>query len=181
MSEDSAYWSEDQLGYGNPKGAREGDDNYRHYNPYSGYEPSSRDERAGEEGWADKDKESNWGPPPSPDHLSDPGFTEHEVDDWQDPDHGREDRVGAILRQSEQWPVRTAANRSEASHTEHLGWGDAPPPKKKNHSPKPVTPTGGDVHRVKGLYGEDEDHPYDVYATQSEHGNGWDVIRPVGQ
>lgn len=106
--------------------------------------------------------------------ISDPGFSEHEVDDWPDPDHGREDKVGGILTQAQQWPHRVAAIQRES-------WGQDYPAKKKKKEPKPITPVGGDVHRVKGLYGEDEDDPYDVYATPSEHGNGWDVIKPVGE
>lgn len=41
--------------------------------------------------------------------LSDPGFSEPEFDSHPDPDHGREDRLGSILTQSQQWPERTAA------------------------------------------------------------------------
>lgn len=36
------------------------------------------------------------------------------------------------------------------------------------------------VEKVPGLYGEDEDHPYDVWATKNEHG-GYDVIGEVGK
>lgn len=31
-----------------------------------------------------------------------------------------------------------------------------------------------------GLYGEDEDHPYDAIVKKSPHGNGYDVLHPFG-
>jgi len=46
-------------------------------------------------------------PDPYGDHIADPGFPEYQVDVHHDPDHGREDRIGAILRQSEQFPHAT--------------------------------------------------------------------------
>lgn len=40
--------------------------------------------------------------------LSDPGFSEAPAP-HPDPDHGREDRLGSILTQGQQWPERYAA------------------------------------------------------------------------
>lgn len=65
-------------------------------------------------------------PEPEPHHLHDPGFQEEEVDTHHDPDHGREDhRIGAILRQGEQWPERVA-----------FGHGDANDPNSPYHVPE---------------------------------------------
>jgi hypothetical protein len=74
-------------------------------------------------------------------------------------DQEEEHRLGAVLRQSEQWAL--ARNR------------DLP------HGP--VHPHN-DIQYLKdtGLYGEDEDHPYKgVIGRPSPHGNGYDVIRVV--
>ncbi len=63
-----------------------------------------------------------------------------------------------ILSQADQWPDRCA-----------------------KHDPEVVN---SEVKRLRGedtgLYGEDEDDLYDVYATPSPKGKGWDVLREVG-
>ena len=170
-ADDSAYWPAPRGG-GNPKGMHPDHPRYRHYNPYSGYEPSELDERAAEEGWEDEDRESNWGPPPSEDDLTDPGFPEEEVDTHPDPDHMRDYRAGAILTQAEQWPERCAA------YTGH-GLTESEIQAKKKHDP-----VGADVKRLKGkdtgLYGEDESDTYDVIATPSPDKKGWDVLKSYG-
>lgn len=47
---------------------------------------------------------------------------------------------------------------------------------------KPVMPHNDNQYmrgEDTGLYGEDEDHPYDVIARPNSHG-GYDVIKPLG-
>lgn len=105
--------------------------------------------------------------------LSDPGFGEHEVDTHFDPDHGREDKLGGVMRQSDQYGfLNTAA---------YTGHGETESEIQAKH---PHAPVGGDVKRLRGedtgLYGTDESDTYDVYGKPSPDGKGWDVIRPVG-
>jgi hypothetical protein len=106
----------------------------------------------------------NWGPPPSSyDEPPEPP----EVDTHYDPDHGREDhRVGAVLRQSEQWALHQAA-RGTQDELSTSGHGQ------QHHD-------GIQYLKDTGLYGEDEDHPYKgVIGKPSPHGNGYDVVRVV--
>lgn len=78
-----------------------------------------------------------------------------------------------ILRQAEQWPDRVAAYTGQGKTESEL------------QAEKKKTPVGGDVKRLKGkdtgLYGEDEDDTYDVYAQPSPNGKDWDVLRPIGR
>lgn len=146
----------------------------------------------------DKDEASgyNWGPPPG-DHDSEPPVPD-ELDDWPDPDHGREaghyddydqrandmeynlaqegdspeaeeHRVGAILTQAQQWPDRAAANVGGHGHTE--GELDATSHGMQHHDDIKIM-RGKDT----GLYGEDEDHPQDIIGQPNSHG-GFDVLR----
>jgi hypothetical protein len=102
--------------------------------------------------------------------FDDPGFTEDHTpppdpDDWH---HDRKE--GGILTQREQFaysPLIASYDGKGLTESELKG--------------HPKAPVGGDVHRVKGLYGEDENDPYDVYAKPGPDGKGWDVIRPVGR
>ena len=100
----------------------------------------------------------------------------YEDHSYQDPDDWHHDqKSGGILTQRDQWPDRVAGIR-QAAH------GRFTESELSGHDPKvPKAPVGGDVHRVKGLYGEDEDDPYDVYAKPSPDGKGWDVIKAVGR
>lgn len=103
-------------------------------------------------------------------YLDDPGFSEDHTpppdpDDWH---HDRKE--GGILTQREQFassPLIASYDGHGLTESQLQG-----PPK---------APVGGDVHRVKGLYGEDEDDPYDVYAKPSPDGKGWDVIKQIGR
>jgi hypothetical protein len=77
-----------------------------------------------------------------------------------------------ILNQEDQWPDRVAANK--IAYGEPGSFYDGEEVRKKDqHHVLPNVP----VSKVQGLYGEDEDDPYDVYATPSGHGEqSWDVI-----
>lgn len=138
-------------------------------------------------------------------YLDAPGFGEDEIDDWPDPDHGREDlqhfgawppdatdrdeaehdwgydkrredaehdidqeehRLGAVLRQVEQWPHRFAEGRGYTNaELEAAGHG-------MHHTDDVKIMRGKDT----GLYGEDEDHPQDIIGVPNSHG-GYDVLR----
>lgn len=73
-----------------------------------------------------------------------------------------------ILKQEDQWPDRVASHGGPGSFYD----GEEQKTHSKTHQ-LPSVP----VSKVQGLYGEDEDHPYDVWATPSGHGaQSWDVI-----
>ena len=124
--EDHAYHTE--LPYGPGPG--------RHWNPDFGYEPSDEDERRSEGVGEDDDSGYNWGPTPNPHHIpegqmgifheplpdydvEDPSFGEYDkgINDWE-AENGRrapgggneEHRIGALLRQSEQFAFRMAGS-----------------------------------------------------------------------
>lgn len=118
------------------------------------------------------------GPPDH--HIPDPGFPEHEVDTHHDPDHGREDhyddydhglsnigaefpeehRIGAILRQGEQYPEARA-------HGQHPGDEYEDP---NFYKRTPYT-------RV--MHPEETGLEYSVIAKPNGRG-GFDVIKPLG-
>lgn len=79
-----------------------------------------------------------------------------------------------ILKQEDQWPERVAGHKTAYGEPGSFYDGEEYKTHPKKH-PVPSVP----VSKVKGLYGEDEDHPYDVWATPSGHGNGYDVISEV--
>lgn len=80
--------------------------------------------------------------------------------------------MSGILKQEDQWPERVAANKVSYGEPGSFYDGEEAKTHPKTHA-VPSIP----VQKVKGLYGEDEDDPYDVWATPSGHGDqGWDVI-----
>jgi hypothetical protein len=132
---------------------------------------------------------------PDPRYIPDPGFSEQQVDDWPDPDHGREDRVGGILRQADQWPDAVAFNRQARGDAEpykefgHSGTGNLEPGQYvHNRDPEMGTTVphmvGGDpaeaVTDARVMHPHETGLEYPVLARPSGHGNGFDVIKPLG-
>lgn len=80
--------------------------------------------------------------------------------------------MSKILKQEDQWPDRVASNKTAYGEPGSFYDGE----EEKTHPKHKMLPSVP-VSKVEGLYGEDEDHPYSVWATPSGHGDkGWDVI-----
>jgi hypothetical protein len=107
---------------------------------------------------------------------------EEEVDTHYDPDHGREDRYGGMEvggfdpEQKLQWV------NPEGHHHGHYGGYETGLTEDElaaaHHHP---VQQHDEIQIMRGkdtgLYGEDEDHPYDVIAKPNPKGDGYDVIK----
>lgn len=118
-----------------------------------GHAPSWRgDDAPSELGWGDVYTDDE-----EPVHHLDPGFPEHEVDIHRDPDHGREEhRMGAILRQAEQYP--------DPGHYTDYGPEENDWEHQREHETQLLTP------EQTGL-------EHTVLACRNPQNNGWDILR----
>ena len=133
---DSAYHQPTHA----PVDHRDYNERTRRYEP-DPYETDTPDEISG----------YNWGPPPDPHY--DPSLREHEVDTHHDPDHGYEEhRVGAILRQAEQYP-----------HYDDYGPEENDWEHQREHEARVLMPSR------TGL-----EHP--VIARRNPKNDGWDIL-----